>query len=100
LKERGADYSMRSGYCEAEKMTTIKESMEALGFEKKALDSLPVSLKSAYFHFAEWKVDSHCGSECQRILSLAVPLLEAADPAARPDIWRGVVSALAIICVG
>ncbi len=81
-------------------MTTIKDSMAAVGFEKKTLDTLPAELGTAYLHFADWRLDSHCGSECQRILSLSAPLLEAADPAARPDIWRGVVSAMAIICVG
>jgi hypothetical protein len=81
-------------------MTTIKESMAAIGFDKKALDALPANQGTAYLHFADWKLDSHCGSECQKILSRAAPLLEAADPAARPDIWRGIVSAMAVICVG
>lgn len=81
-------------------MSTIKESMAAIGFDKKGLDALPANLGTAYLHFADWKLDSHCGSECEKILSLSAPLLEAADPAARPDIWRGIVSALAIICVG
>lgn len=81
-------------------MTTIKESMAAIGFDKKALDALPANLEAAYLHFADWKLDSHCGSECQKILSLSAPLLEAVDPAARPEVWRGIVSAMAIICVG
>jgi hypothetical protein len=57
-------------------------------------------LATAYSFFAEWKVDTHCGAECQKILDLASPLLEFADPAARPDLWRGIVSAMAIICMG
>jgi hypothetical protein len=81
-------------------VTTIMDSMEAIGFGKPALDALPRELMQAYHHFAEWKLDTHCGSECQKLLDLAAPLLEAADPAARPDLWRGVVSAMAIICVG
>jgi hypothetical protein len=74
--------------------------MEAIGFEERALGALPPELKGAYQHFAGWRIDTHCGSECQKMLDLAAPLLEAADPAARPDLWRGVVSAMAIICVG
>lgn len=81
-------------------MITIEQSMAAIGFDKKALDGLPSDLGSAYLHFAGWKLDSHCGSECQKLLTLAVPLLGAADPAARPELWRGIVSAMAIICVG
>ena len=81
-------------------MSTIQDSMEAIGFGKPALDALPPDLKRAYRHFAGWRIDTHCGSECQKLLDLAAPLLEAADPAARPDLWRGVVSAMAIICVG
>ena len=81
-------------------MNTIKDSMEAIGFGEPALDALPPDLKRAYQHFAGWRIDTHCGSECQKLLDLAAPLLEAADPAARPDLWRGVVSAMAIICVG
>jgi hypothetical protein len=74
--------------------------MEAIGFGESALNALPFELKRAYQHFAGWRVDTHCGSECQKLLDLASPLLGAADPAARPDLWRGVVSAMAIICVG
>ena len=81
-------------------VNTIKDSMEAIGFGRPALEALPPDLKGAYRHFAEWQLETHCGSECQKLLELATPLLEAADPAARPDLWRGVVSALAIICVG
>ena len=74
--------------------------MEELGFGQKTLESLPDDMASAYRHFADWDADSHCGAECRRILGLAASLLEAADPAARPDLWRGIVSAMAIICVG
>ena len=74
--------------------------MEAIGFDDPAVSALPPKLKEAYEFFAGWKLDTHCGSECQKLLDLAAPLLEAADPAARPDIWRGVVSAMAILCVG
>lgn len=81
-------------------MTTINHLMEAKGFGKHAFDALPPDLSRAYLHFAEWNVETHCGTECKKILDLANPLLEAADPAARPEIWRGVVSAMAIICVG
>jgi hypothetical protein len=81
-------------------VTTIKDSMEAIGFGKPALGVLPPDLTQAYHHFAGWKLETHCGSECQKLLDLAAPLLEAADPAARPDLWRGIVSAMAIICVG
>jgi hypothetical protein len=81
-------------------VTTIKESMEAIGFGKPALDALPSELTRAYHFFAEWRIETHCGSECQKLLDLAAPLLETADPAARPDLWRGIVSAMAIICVG
>jgi hypothetical protein len=81
-------------------MTTIQDSMAAIGFDNHTLAALPANLREAYLFFAEWKLDSHCGSECQRILALSAPLLEAVDPAARPDVWRGIVSALAIICVG
>jgi len=81
-------------------LNTIMDSMEAIGFAEPALDALPPDLKRAYRHFAGWRIDTHCGSECQKLLDLAAPLLEAADPAARPDLWRGVVSAMAIICVG
>ena len=38
--------------------------------------------------FRRLGADTHCGSECRKILDLAAPLLEAADPAARPDLWR------------
>ena len=81
-------------------MDTIQGSMEAIGFGKPTLTALSPELKRAYEHFAGWRLDTHCGTECQRILDLAAPLLEASDPAARPEIWRGVVSAMAIICVG
>ena len=74
--------------------------MEAIGFGDPALAALPPKLKDAYEFFAAWKLDTHCGLECPKLLDLAAPLLAAADPAARPDIWRGVVSAMAIICVG
>ncbi|SIO63273.1 hypothetical protein SAMN05444166_7297 [Singulisphaera sp. GP187] len=74
--------------------------MEAIGFGMPAVVALSPDLRRAYQHFAEWKLDTHCGSECQKLLDLATPLLEAADPAARPELWRGIVSAMAIICVG
>jgi|GEM_PF-5854536 len=74
--------------------------METIGFGRRVVDALPPDLKRAYQHFAEWDVDTHCGSECQKLLDLSAPLLEAADSAARPDLWRGIVSAMAIICVG
>ena len=81
-------------------MNTIKDSMGAIGFDEPALAALTPRLNEAYQFFAGWKLDTHCGQECQKLLDLAAPLLEAADPAARPDLWRGVVSAMAIICVG
>ena len=34
------------------------------------------------------------------IVGLAAPLLKESDPAAHVDIWRGVMAAMAIICVG
>ena len=84
----------------ATRVNTIQDSMEAIDFGKPALDVLPTDLKRAYQYFAGWQIDTHCGSECRKLLDLAAPLLEAADPAARPDLWRGIVSAMAIICVG
>ena len=81
-------------------MSTIQDSMEEIGFSESALEAFPPDLKRAYHHFAGWRIDTHCGAECQKLLDLAAPLLDAADPAARPELWRGVVAAMAIICVG
>ena len=74
--------------------------MVAIGSDEKAFAALPADLWAAYSHFAGRAVETHCSSECRRILALGAPLLDAADPAARPEIWRGIVSALVIICVG
>lgn len=79
---------------------TIRDSMNAIGFTQEIHKRLPLELKAAIVHFGNFSLDSHCGSECEHILAMAAPLLKAIDPAAHPDIWRGVVSAMAIICVG
>jgi hypothetical protein len=80
--------------------TNIRYLAESHGFTAAAFDAMPESLQDAYLSFEEWHADSDCGKECLKLIELAKPLLDASDPSAHPQIWRGVVAAMAVVCCG
>jgi hypothetical protein len=76
---------------------TIRESLDCEGFIQ---DALTESELTALLSYEEWPIDSACGVECAKLISLALPLIAASDKAARPLIWRGVVAAMSVVCCG
>ena len=79
---------------------TIQDVMEHFGFDDHAAMALSRSEFSSFDNWKNWKLTTVCGKECWEIIEAALPLLKAADPAAHPLIWRGIVSAMSIVCVG
>lgn len=79
---------------------TIQAAMVTAGFTAACYHALSDEEASGLAYFQEWDVTTHCGQECVRIIAAAQPLLKIADPAAHPEIWRGVFAAMSVICIG
>ncbi len=81
-------------------MRTIRDVMTDYGFNRTNLEDWGGVIQEQFDSFSTWDVDSHCGQECVKLVVLAMPLIDASDPASHSAIWYGIVSAMAVVCYG